>query len=113
MPKPGSGWHRANRNSPAAKARQREYNSPEYKAARAAAKRQVDAGNGYCWRPTCRRWLPPGKPFHLGHDDHNRAIIRGPECPPCNLNAAARKGNAAANRRRSGRRTPTGHRWAL
>lgn len=92
MPKPGNGWHRQNRA--AALARKREYNSAEYKQARAKAARDVAAGRAYCWRPRCRRWIPPGSAWHLGHDDWDRRIIRGPEHPTCNLGGAARKANA-------------------
>lgn len=106
MPKPGSGWHRKSANTAATAARKREYNSPEYKAAKQAGQRLVDAGRAYCWRPTCRTFLPPGKPWHLGHDDDDRRIIRGPECVPCNLGAASRKGAQVANARRNGRPRP-------
>lgn len=51
----------------------------------------VQRGEASCWR--CGRWLPPGLPWHLGHDDYDRSVYRGPECPPCNLRAAAVKGN--------------------
>lgn len=95
--RPDDGWHRKT-NDVAAQARKREYNSAEYKQARAAAKRIVDAGQGFCWR--CGRWLDPRRSWHLGHDDHDRTIIRGPECVPCNLGAAARKGAQVANARR-------------
>lgn len=40
-----------------------------------------------CWR--CQKPIV-GK-FHLGHDDDNRSIIRGPEHPECNLRAVTRK----------------------
>lgn len=52
----------------------------------------VQRGEAYCWRPDCRRWLPPGQPWHLGHLD-DRSGYGGPECPPCNLKYAAIKGN--------------------
>lgn len=54
--------------------------------------RVIDAGNGICWR--CEKPIPPGAPWHLGHDDNDRSIYRGPEHPPCNLSAAGRKTTA-------------------
>lgn len=90
-----SGWHRKRRDTPAERARDAEYASPEYRALRRAVKVEVDAGRGACWR--CRRFLPPGSAWHLGHDDVDRSIIRGAECPPCNLSAAARKGARKRN----------------
>lgn len=86
--------------TPASEARRREYASPAYRRARAAAKRVVDKGEAYCWRPECRRWLDPDRPWHMGHDDDDRTVLRGPECPPCNLKAAASKGAKVANRTR-------------
>lgn len=56
---------------------------------RAEAKKLVDAGLANCWR--CGTWLPPGQPFDLGHDDHDRSIYRGPECVPCNRATSGRK----------------------
>ena len=56
---------------------------------RAEAKKQVDAGQANCWR--CGRWLPPGEPFDLGHDDDDRTVYRGPECVPCNRSTSGRK----------------------
>jgi hypothetical protein len=105
MGKP-SGWDRKRRNTAAERARNAEYASPEYRATRRAVKAEVEAGRGFCWRPTCRRWIPPGSKWHLGHDDHDRSIIRGAECARCNLSAAARKGarvrNALQPRKRRG-----------
>ena len=72
--------------------RVREYNSPEHRQGRKAGQRLIDSGQAHCWR--CGAHLPPGGPWHLGHDDNDRTVYRGPECPPCNLSAAARKGNA-------------------
>jgi hypothetical protein len=93
MGKP-SGWHRK-RDSAVERARVAEYASPQYRAARRAVKAEVEAGRGSCWR--CGRYLPPGSLFHLGHDDRDRTVLRGAECPPCNLTAAARKGARIRN----------------
>jgi hypothetical protein len=75
-----------------------EYATPEYRQARAAAKELVEAGYGHCWR--CWGWIPPGSRWHLGHDDWDRTVIRGPEHERCNLTAAARKGRLVASARR-------------
>jgi hypothetical protein len=89
-----NGWSRK-RDSEAERARVAEYASPQYRAARRAVKAEVEAGRGSCWR--CGRYLPPGSRFHLGHDDHDRTVLRGAECPDCNLSAAARKGARIRN----------------
>lgn len=102
-----SGWHRK-RNDAAAKVRAAEYRSPRYKAARAAVKCQVETGIAHCWR--CGKQLVPGY-WHLGHDDNDRTIIRGGECQPCNLKAAAHKGARVANARRKARRLRTPLTW--
>lgn len=95
-----NGWHRKKHDA-AAVARVAEYRSPRYQAARRAVKTQVDAGIAHCWR--CNKLLIPGR-WHLGHDDHDRTIIRGGECATCNLKAAARKGAQVANAKRKTRR---------
>lgn len=87
-------WSNSRRPTAASAARRAEYDTPAYRRARAAIQAQVAAGTAYCWR--CGRYLPPGAPVHTGHDDYDRSIIRGPECPACNLSAAARKGNRAS-----------------
>lgn len=97
-----SGWHRKTRTA-ADQARAAEYRSPHYKATRAATQKQVDAGLAHCWR--CGRPIPPGSNWHLGHDDHDRRIIRGAEHPACNLKAAARQGALVANANRRNTRT--------
>src|SRR5688572_17538852 len=98
-----SGWHRK-RYDAAAQARAAEYRSPAYKAARAQAKALVEAGQAHCWR--CGRFIPPGSNWHLGHDDNDRRIVRGPEhAIECNLKAAASKGARIANAKRKRRRT--------
>ena len=50
--------------------------------------RMVETGEVNCWR--CLNPIPPGAEFHLGHDDNDRNIIRGPEHPYCNLSAAGK-----------------------
>jgi hypothetical protein len=50
--------------------------------------RMVATGEVNCWR--CLGPIYPGAPFHLGHDDNDRSIIRGPEHPRCNLSAAGK-----------------------
>ena len=102
-----SGWHRK-RNDAAARARQAEYRSPHYKAARQAVAAQVEAGAAHCWR--CNARLIPGR-WHLGHDDNDRSIIRGGECAACNLKAAASKGARVANAKRKTQRQRTPLTW--
>ena len=89
-----NGWHRK-RTTPADIERQRQYDSTEHRKLRAQCKRDVDAGNGHCWR--CGTWIQPGTAWHLGHDDNDRSLYRGIECVPCNLTTAARKGAATVN----------------
>ena len=60
-----------------------------HQALRRKVKRTVDAGIAHCWR--CGRWLDPEQPWHLGHDDHDRSLYRGPECVPCNTATASRR----------------------
>lgn len=103
-------WANKRTNTPADQARRREYDSPAYRAARKALIAEWAAGNGWCWR--CGRYIPPSMPRHTGHDDHDRRIIRGNECPPCNLRKAASKGALVANARRKARRAGvTALRW--
>jgi hypothetical protein len=71
----------------------------KHRALRAQVAKQVERGEGVCWR--CSQPIPPGTPFDLGHDDHDRTLYRGPEhrhrtgrCPG-NRAAGAIKGNKA------------------
>lgn len=65
------------------------YGYPHQKL-RAQVKRDVvDPGNGWCWR--CGKWLDPALPWHLGHDDHDRTLYRGPECVKCNSGTFRRR----------------------
>ena len=67
--------------------RQRGYDR-DYWRARARAKRAVDAGGVTCWR--CGQPIEPDSNWHMGHDDEDRTILRGPEHASCNLSAAGR-----------------------
>lgn len=59
-----------------------------YDRERRDLQRRMDAGELF----TCWRCAEKGRPhhvdpasWHLGHDDADRTILRGPECPPGNL----------------------------
>lgn len=60
----------------------------EFQAERKVWVRMVAEGVVNCWR--CLKPIAPSGDFHLGHDDNDRSIIRGPECPSCNLSAAGK-----------------------
>ena len=60
----------------------------QFQAERKVWVRMVAEGVVSCWR--CLEPIQPGAEFHLGHDDNDRAIIRGPEHPLCNLSAAGK-----------------------
>jgi len=60
----------------------------EHQVTRADLAPEVDAGAVRCWR--CGRLIAPGEPWHLGHDDEDRSITRGPEHEECNLSAAGK-----------------------
>ncbi len=97
-----NGWHRANRNSAASKARKAKYDSAEHRAARKQYKLWVEYGIARCWR--CRLPITPGMAWHVGHDDVLTNVIRGPEHKRCNLGAAASKGARVANAKRQVKR---------
>ena len=66
---------------------QRGYDS-EHDRLRAHWQGLIDEGKLVtCWRPDCSNRLL-GRYWHLGHDDNDRTITRGPECVPCNLKHA-------------------------
>lgn len=55
---------------------------------RAAYQERMDAGERFiCWR--CPRSIDPTD-WCLGHDDADRSVYRGPECPQCNYATAGR-----------------------
>lgn len=92
-----SGWGRK-RTTRATLARAAKYASPAHRAARKRYARDVAAGIAACWR--CGRGIPPDtdpRDWHVGHDDHDTDLIRGPEHKRCNLEAAARKGARIRN----------------
>lgn len=95
MSKP-SGWHRKNLNTPAERAREARYASPEHKAARALYRTlQAQGVTLTCWR--CHKPIPPIKgACHVGHNDTG-THINGPECAPCNKSAGGRKGALIKN----------------
>lgn len=76
----------------------RGYGAP-YMRLRAAWVRKVNAGGVCCWR--CGYEIVPGSKWHLGHDDDDRTVIRGPEHPRCNLRAAAAKTNEIKRSKRA------------
>ena len=60
-----------------------------HQATRAACQARMDAGEVLaCWR--CGEPVTAADEWHLGHDDHDRTITRGPEHASCNLSAAGR-----------------------
>lgn len=85
MPKPGSTAARG-------------YTGEHVRRRRADAK-LVEAGGAVCWR--CGRPIVPLKirradgrwvsNWHLGHDDFDRGVYRGPEHERCNTGAGGRK----------------------
>jgi hypothetical protein len=88
--------------------------STEHKRQRAAWKRRVDAGEVNCWR--CGQFIPPFSKWHLGHDDLDRSIYRGPEHVGCNCAVATHKaerngtlppGTLASCKRATPRRQPS------
>lgn len=67
----------------------------------------VESGGAVCWR--CGQLIVPRKirrkdgrlvsNWHLGHDDNDRTVYRGPEHERCNIGAVSRN-KARRNRRR-------------
>ena len=65
----------------------------EHDALRAEWQRRMDAGERVpCWRCALKGTPHDVDPtdWHLGHDDHDRSVYRGPECPAGNLGAVSR-----------------------
>ena len=68
---------------------------------------RVAAGGVNCWR--CQQPIYPWMQWHLGHDDWDRTIVRGPEHQRCNIEAGARMAKLA--RRYGKTRVKPVHRW--
>ena len=60
----------------------------DYQVTRAQWKTKVDAGTEHCRR--CGKWIRPGTPWDLGHDDLS-GEVRGPEHRACNRATATHK----------------------
>jgi hypothetical protein len=76
---------------------------PVHKRLRAAWAALVEAGQVWCAR--CGKWIEPGTPWDLGHDDNDRSLYTGPEHRACNTAAAARKTHAIRRRKAQARQT--------
>ena len=57
----------------------------DYRRARRTIAPMVANGKAVCWR--CGQPITPGTPWDLGHDDHDRTTINGPEHATCNRSA--------------------------
>lgn len=66
---------------------QRGY-GPAHQRLRARIDEVVQRGEATCWR--CGRWIKPGSPWDLGHDDNDRSQYKGPEHAKCNRGAPNR-----------------------
>lgn len=91
--KPRCERHRGERERARGTRQQRGYGA-EHDRLRAEYQRRMDAGETF----TCWRCAEAGKPhevdpqhWHLGHDDDDRSIYRGPECPAGNLATSQRR----------------------
>lgn len=82
-------------------ARYRGQRGNKYSAAHQRERRRltpiVNAGHAHCAQPICvmpNRWIQPGTPWALGHNDAGTAWI-GPVHNLCNQRDAARRGGHA------------------
>lgn len=103
-----NGWHRADRNTAAARARAKDYASAEHRQERArrVAMATPSTPCGYCGRPLG----PARKDWHLPHLPDRSGYAPGLWCAPCNRKEAARRGALIANTRRKRTRVTT-YRW--
>jgi 5-methylcytosine-specific restriction endonuclease McrA len=74
---------------------QRGYDAA-YDATRRELQQRMDAGEVFmCWRcPELGRPAHPVDPsdWHLGHDNLDRSVLRGPQCPATNLATSRSQG---------------------
>ena len=89
LPKPGRcALHRKARDAERGRRQTRGYDAA-FDQTRRAYQVRMDTGELFrCWR--CHGLIDPTD-WHLGHDDHDRTVIRGPEHPGCNLAVARRR----------------------
>lgn len=66
---------------------QRGYDAAHAKLRAHYARRMAKGETFTCWR--CLDPIDPAS-WHLGHDDTDRSIYRGPECVPCNTATSGR-----------------------
>ena len=81
-----------------------QYNTREYKKAKAALRPVVDAGNAWCAELVCvmpSRHIAPGSPWALAHDhrDPTGRTLLGPAHRRCNGAEAARRNNPKRKQR--------------
>lgn len=72
---------------------QRGYDT-DYDAIGRDYQRRMDEGQRFnCWRPECNKPLGTkrGTDWTLGHDDADRTVIHGPECPACQYATSGRR----------------------
>ena len=80
--------HRRAHDRARGKTYERGYNKRHVKL-RSQWQRRLDSGEHVtCWR--CGTRIDPTS-WHLGHDDDDRTVYRGPECVPCNTATASRR----------------------
>lgn len=81
--------HRAAAERKRGTRQQRGYDQ-QHQDLRAHYQRRMAAGEAFiCWRPDCDKPIDPTN-WHLGHDDHDRSVYRGPECVSCNTATSGR-----------------------
>lgn len=69
----------------------------------------VDAGQAYCQQPRCvmpTRWIPPGTPWDLGHNDSRTGWIG-----PCHAKCNRAAGNRSPRRRQRATGWLTSRNW--
>ena len=67
---------------------QRGYGADHDRTRRVLVTRLRNGDTLTCWR--CGAPITDEHAMHVGHDDADRSITRGPECVTCNLTAAGR-----------------------
>lgn len=79
--------HRRARDKARGTRQERGYDAAHDKL-RASYQARMNRGEQFdCWR--CEDPIDP-EHWHLGHDDLDRSVYHGPECPPCNLATSGR-----------------------